>query len=101
VGRRKGNYTGACRFGPPLGPMRAAIQTMDRRVAIGHAEEAGMNQKAGDKLLGELNAVAELSLTTGAKRLKRYAISVTQAADDGKDGKKPSSLKNPRACCAP
>jgi hypothetical protein len=96
----KGNYTGGCRFGSPLGPMQAAIRTMDRRMAIGRAREAGMSESAGDRLLAELNTIAGLSITTGAKRLKRYAISVTQAADDGEGGKKASSLKTQAALCA-
>src|SRR5436190_18943207 len=36
------DYTGRCRYGAPLGAMRAAISSMDRRVAVGTAREDGL-----------------------------------------------------------
>ncbi|HYZ64247.1 MAG TPA: hypothetical protein VE650_17490 [Acetobacteraceae bacterium] len=100
-GDGKGNYTGNCRFGSPLGPMQAAIRAMDRRMAIGRAREAGMSESAGSKLLTELNTIAGLNVVTGQKRIKRYAISETRAADDGSaDKPKPSLLKRQAVLCA-
>jgi len=101
-GDGKGNYTGGCRFGAPLGPMQAAIKHMDRRSAIGRARENGMSERVGNRLLGELNTIARLPMITGRNRLKRYAISETRAAEDkdkGGDKPKHSALKTQAVLC--
>lgn len=101
-GDGKGNYTGACRYGAPLGPMQAAIQEMDRKKAIGNAKENGLKDNLGDKLQVELNTIARLPMVTGHKRLKRYAQLETRAAEDdkGSSSPKPSWLRRAAVNCA-
>jgi hypothetical protein len=106
-GDGKGNYTGACRYGAPLGPMQAAIKTMDRRTAVGRAREGGLAERFGIRLETELNTIAGLPMVTGRNRLKRYAQLETRAADDkgdqGQQGDppaKPSWLRRAAVNCA-
>jgi hypothetical protein len=68
-----GDYTGHCRYGAPLGQMQAAIQVMDRRRAVGSAEEGGLSQSFGDKLSTELSNIAGLPTVQARARLKRDA----------------------------
>ena len=68
-----GSYTGRCRYGAPLGTMQAAIQTMDRRRAVGTAQEGGLSQDFADRLGTELSAIAGLPVLQARSRLKRDA----------------------------
>lgn len=68
-----GNYTGRCRYGAPLGPMVVAIRTMDRRLAVGTAEEDGLSSGFGDKLSTELSNIYGLPVLRARARLKRDA----------------------------
>jgi hypothetical protein len=96
----KGNYTGRCRYGQPLGPMQAAIRYMDRRRAVGQARELGLAERFGIRLETELNTIAGLPMVTGRNRLKRYAQSETRAARESGDSSKSSWLKRAAVNCA-
>jgi hypothetical protein len=93
-------YTGHCRYGAPLGGMRAAIAAMDRRRAAGQAREDGLAGNLVDHLQTELNTIAGLGVVAGQNRLKRDAVSQTVAAKDPNDDKKPSFTKRAAVNCA-
>jgi hypothetical protein len=99
-GDGKGNYTGGCRYGAPLGPMQAAIRQMDRKAAVGNAKELGLSDRFGARLQGELDTIAGLPMLTGRARLKRYAQQETTAAKDGDGGKRASWIKHAAVNCA-
>jgi hypothetical protein len=71
----RGEYTGACRYGAPLGPMAAAIKAMDQRAAVGTAREHGLPAAFGVKLRTELANIYELPMPRARARLKRDAES--------------------------
>jgi hypothetical protein len=68
-----GRYTGRCRYGAPLGTMQAAVQVMDRRTAVGSAQEYGLSQSFAGKLSNELANIDGLPMLAARKRLKRDA----------------------------
>lgn len=94
------NYTGACRYGAPVGQMNAAVNWMDRKKAVGNARELGLAERFGVRLQSELNTIAGLPFMTGVARLKRHARSETRAAKDQGDSDKPSWLKRAAVNCA-
>jgi hypothetical protein len=70
---RDGAYTGRCRYGAPLGPMQTAIRTMDRRRAVGTAQEGGLSPDFADRLTTELSTIAGLPALQARSRLERDA----------------------------
>jgi hypothetical protein len=68
-----GDYTGACRYGAPLGTLQTALQAMDRRRAVGTAREGGLSQDLADRLSTELSDIAGLPTLQARSRLKRDA----------------------------
>jgi hypothetical protein len=96
----KGNYTGPCRYGAPLGPMNAAVNWMDRKRAANTAREYGLADRFAVRLETELDTIARLPFMTGVARLKRHAPSETRAAKDQGDSKKSSWLKCAAVTCA-
>jgi hypothetical protein len=96
----KGDYTGACRYGAPLGPMNAAVNLMDRKKAANTAREYGLADRFAVRLETELNTIAGLPFTTGVTRLKRHARSETRAAKDGDSGTNSSWIKRAAVNCA-
>lgn len=98
-GDGKGNYTGPCRYGAPLGPMQATLKHIDRRAAVGRVKEFGFPDSRAPKLQIEIDAIARLPFTTGVSRLKRHATNETRAAQ-GKGDAKPSWLKRAAVNCA-
>lgn len=96
----RGNYTGPCRFGAPVAPMRAAVELMDRRQAVGTAQEYGLPGRFAARLEAELGVIARLPAAAGRSRLLRHARSETRAARDPGDSKRPSWPKRAAVNCA-
>jgi hypothetical protein len=56
------------------------------------------SDRLADALWSELRVFDGLSMTTGTKRIKRYAQQQTYAAQDPKGGDRPSWAKRSLAC---
>lgn len=69
----RGDYTGRCRYGAPLAALQPAVQLLDRRRAIGTAEEGGLSQGSAARLSTELSDIAGLPTLQARSRLKRDA----------------------------
>jgi hypothetical protein len=69
-----GDYTGRCRYGAPIMAIAAIARPMDKRLAVGTAQEDGLPQSFGTKLSTELTNIAGLpTLEAKKKRVKRDA----------------------------